>query len=286
MTTPSGLRASQRVGRPRGNVHAMSFSTIEYATEGRVALITLNRPERLNAWTPAMASEQAAAIEAANDDRSVGAIVMTGAGRGFCAGADMDETFRTRLEGTDPGGTTADGTGGMPAHVDWVGLLRSSKPLIAAVNGVAVGVGMTMILPFDVIVASDRARFGMLFVKVGLVPELASTHFLVQRVGFGRASEMALSGALYGAADAHAMGLADRLVEHDELLASALALGEQIAANPDRQLRMTKRLLTENGADTDLATVQRRESEVLRECWTSPEHREAVEAFLARSARA
>src|SRR3954452_17662950 len=150
-------------------------------------------------------------------------------------------------------------------------------------NGAAVGVGMTMILPFDVIVASDRARFGMLFVKVGLVPELASTHFLVQRVGFGRASEMALSGALYDAAEAHRMGLADRLVSHDELLPSALALGEQIAGNPDRQLRMTKRLLTANGADTDLSAVQRRESELLRECWTSPEHREAVEAFLAKT---
>jgi enoyl-CoA hydratase/carnithine racemase len=260
----------------------MSYTTIEYATEGRVALITLNRPERLNAWTPAMAAEQAAAIGAANDDPSVGAIVMTGAGRGFCAGADMDETFKTRLDGTDPGGTTAEGSGGMPADVDWVDLARTSKPLIAAVNGAAVGVGMTMILPFDVIVASTRARFGMFFVKVGLVPELASTHFLVQRVGFGRANEMALTGALYDAQEAHRMGLADRLVEPGELVPSALALAEQMAANPDRQLRMTKRLLTANGADTDLRAVQERESELLRECWTSPEHREAVEAFLAR----
>src|SRR5437764_11827117 len=106
----------------------MSYTTIEYATDGRVALITLNRPERLNAWTPAMASEQAAAIEAANDDPSVGAIVMTGAGRGFCAGADIEETFGTRLEGTDPGARTAEGSGGMPADVDWVRLLRESKP--------------------------------------------------------------------------------------------------------------------------------------------------------------
>src|SRR3954462_3450752 len=210
----------------------MSYKTIEYATDGRVALITLNRPERLNAWTPAMAAEQAAAIGAANDDPSVGAIVMTGAGRGFCAGADMDETFKTRLDGTDPGGTTAQGSGGMPADVDWADLARTSKPLIAAVNGAAVGIGMTMILPFDVIVASTKARFGMFFVKVGLVPELASTHFLVQRVGFGRASEMCLSAALYGADEAHGMGLADRLVAHDELVPSALELAEQIAANP------------------------------------------------------
>src|SRR3954452_13569112 len=89
-------------------------------------------------------------------------------------------------------------------------------------NGAAVGVGMTMILPFDVIVASDRARFGMFFVKVGLVPELASTHFLVQRIGFGRASEMCLTASLYGADEAYRMGLADHVVAHDELVACAM----------------------------------------------------------------
>src|SRR5256886_8017621 len=112
----------------------------------------------------------------------------------------------------------------MPEGHDWGPPCRGAKPLVAAVNGAAVGIGMTMILPFDVIVASERARFGMLFVKVGLVPELASTHFLVQRVGFGRASDMALTGALYDAAEAHRMGLADRLVAHDELLAAATEL--------------------------------------------------------------
>src|SRR5256885_5753404 len=193
----------------------MSYETIEYATQGRVALITLNRPDRLNAWTPQMAAEQAAAINAANDDADIGAIVMTGAGRGFCAGADMEATFGKRLDGVDPGGTTAQGSGGMPAEVDWVGLLRSSKPLIAAVNGAAVGIGMTMILPFDVIVAADAARFGMFFIKVGLVPELASTQLLVQRVGFGHASEMCLSGRLYSADEALAAGLVQRVLPAD-----------------------------------------------------------------------
>ena len=260
----------------------MSYETIEYATQGRVALITLNRPDRLNAWTPQMAAEQAAAINAANDDADIGAIVTTGAGRGFCAGADMEATFGKRLDGVDPGNNTAEGSGGMPADVDWVDLARTSKPLIAAVNGAAVGIGMTMILPFDVIVASTKARFGMFFVKVGLVPELASTHFLVQRIGFGRASEMCLTASLYGADEAHRMGLADHVVAHDELVASAMELAEQMASNPDRMLRMTKSLLTANAADTDLEAVQARESEYIRECWKSDEHREAVAAFLAR----
>jgi len=154
--------------------------------------------------------------------------------------------------------------------------------VIVAVNGAAVGIGMTMILPFDVIVASDRAKFGMFFVKVGLVPELASTHFLVQRIGFGRASEMCLTAGLYRADEAHRMGLADRVVAHDELVPAAVELASQMASNPDPMLRMTKRLLTANAVDTDLEAVQARESEYIRECWKSPEHREAVEAFLAR----
>jgi enoyl-CoA hydratase/carnithine racemase len=137
-----------------------------------------------------------------------------------------------------------------------------------------------MILPFDVIVASERARFGMFFIRIGLVPELASTHFLVQRMGFGRASEMCLSGRLYAADEAYEKGLADRLVAHDDLLDQATALAREIGAQPAPQLRMIKQLLTRNGSATDLADVQRAETALLRECWKTPEHAEAVRAFL------
>ena len=260
----------------------MKLERILYETRGDVAVITLNRPDKLNAWTPGMAEEQAAAINEANADRSIGAIVMTGAGRGFCAGADMAETFQKRIAGQDPGANTAGGQGGMPAGLDWVRLCRESKPLLAAVNGAAVGIGMTMILPFDVIFASDKAKFGMLFIKVGLVPELASTRLLVARVGLGKASEMCLSGKLYGGADAAAMGLADRLSPPETLVDDAVALAHEIAANPDPQLRMTKMLLTRNAAEGDLARVQALESEMLRECWKSAEHAEAVSAFLEK----
>ena len=260
----------------------MHYQTITCERRGAVALITLNRPDRLNAWTPQMASEQADAIRAANEDGEVGAIVMTGAGRGFCAGADMHDTFKARLDGGDPAGD-GDRSGGMPPDVDWVALAREAKPLIAAVNGAAVGIGMTMILPFDVIVASQRAKFGMLFIKVGLVPELASTRLLAQRVGLGRASEMCLSGRLYEGEEAYRIGLADRLAPPETLLAEAFELADEIAANPQPQLRMIKRLLTENALETDLGLVQRREHELIRECWRSPEHRRAVAAFLARS---
>lgn len=250
--------------------------------DDEIVLITLNRPEKLNAWTPTMADEQAQAIEAANDDPSVGAIVMTGAGRGFCAGADMEATFRSRLDGVDPGRDTAGGVGGMPRGLDWVALLRESKPIVCAVNGAAVGIGVTMCLPADQIVASTAAKFGMGFIKMGLVPELASTRLLVQRVGIGRASDLMLSGRIVSAADAHRAGLVDDLVEPDELLDTAITTASSYAANPDLQLRMTKQLLTVNAVETDLALVQQHEMEMLSRCWTSPEHREAVAAFLEK----
>lgn len=260
----------------------MGYELILYEKRDEVALITLNRPDKLNAWTPRMSVEQADAIERANADRSIGAIVMTGAGRGFCAGADMAATFQTRISGRDPGDDTAHGQGGMPAGLDWVALCRCSKPLVAAVNGVAVGVGMTMILPFDLIVASEKARFGMLFIKVGLVPELASTHLLTARIGIGKASEMCLTGRIYGAAEAAAFGLVDRMIEPGRLLDGALELAREIAVNPDPQLRMTKELLTRNASETDLQQVQERETAMIRECWKSPEHKEAVQAFLEK----
>jgi enoyl-CoA hydratase/carnithine racemase len=263
-------------------MRAMIYEQILFEQRGEVALITLNRPTRLNAWTPHMASELADAIERANGERAVGAIVLTGAGRGFCAGADMEATFKKRIDGVDPGANTAGGDGGMPAGLDWVAVCRRAKPLIAAVNGAAVGIGMTMILPFDVIVATEQAKFGMLFIKLGLVPELGSTNLLVQRIGLGRASEMCLSGRLYPGDEAARIGLVDHLATADTLLDTALGIARTIAANPDPQLRMIKALLSESSMATDISAVQRRETEMLRECWKTPEHREAVEAFLEK----
>lgn len=170
----------------------------------------------------------------------------------------------------------------MPAGLDWVAYCRASKPLVAAINGAAVGIGVTQVLPFDYIVASRTAKLGMGFIKVGLVPELASTHFLVQRMGFGRASEMALSGRLLMADEAFASGLVDRVVEPEQLVDEAVSVAAMIGANAAPQLRMIKRLLTMNGSDSDLAAVQARESEMLRECWKSPEHAEAVKAFIEK----
>src|SRR6187397_1016457 len=250
----------------------MSYDTIRSSTSGAVTTITLDRPDQLNAWTPHMAEELADAIGRANDDPAVGAIIMTGAGRGFCAGADMNAVFGTRLSGTDPGNDTAGGSGGMPAGIDWVQLIRDSKPVVAAIHGAA-----------DGIVATVDAKIGVVFIKVGLVPELASTHFLVQRVGWGPASDLCLTGRIVRGDEAAALRLVDHVVDnHDGLIAKATELAEAFAASPTPQARMVKRLLTVNGADTDLHAVQRLESQLLAECWSTPEHAEAVAAFTEK----
>ena len=258
----------------------MTYSTIRYATQAPIAVITLNRPERLNAWTPQMSQEMANAIQHANEDRGIGAIVVTGEGRGFCAGADIEHTFKSRLDGTDPGANTAGGMGGLSSGLDWISLVRSSKPLIAAVNGPAVGIGVTMILPFDIIVVSETAKLGLVFVKMGIVPELASSHFLVSRVGFAKASDLMLSARLIDGREAAAIGLANEAVAPEALLPRAFEIGKAISANPDPMLRMTKDLLSKNACEQDMTLAQGRETDYLRKCWALPEHKEAVEAFL------
>ena len=238
-----------------------------------VAILTLNRPQQRNALSTELRDAISSTLAAAAADDSISVAVITGNGPVFCAGFDLKEFDKTPMQEIFAG----------ESSVRYHQALRTfPKPLIAAVNGAAVGIGMTMILPFDVIVASDKAKFGMLFIKVGLVPELASTHFLVQRMGFGRASEMCLSGRLYPASEAYQGGLVDVLTTADDLVAKAFAIADGIAANPDPQLRMTKQLLTENGSATDLSAVQERESVLLRECWKSAEHKEAVSAFLEK----
>ncbi len=247
-------------------------------TVGDVRRITLNRPERLNAWTTTMMGELTDAIVAANDDSAIGAIVVTGAGRGFCAGADIEAQFAPGVEqGHDQAPAQA------PRRVlDWVELCRGSKPLIAAINGAAVGVGLTMVLPFDVLVAAEGAKLSCRFVKMGLVPELASSHFLVTRCGFGNASWLALSGTTVLADEAQRLGLVDRVVPGDEIVDTAMALAAELAANPPTQVRMIKQLLSANANETDLGAVQRRELEALEVAYRTPEHAEAVTAFLEK----
>jgi enoyl-CoA hydratase/carnithine racemase len=244
-----------------------------------VLRITLNRPERLNAWTPTMMAELTAAVTAANDDPSIGAILVTGAGRGFCAGADIEAVFEHQLGGPDG---RSDSAPRAERPVDWVALCRESKPLVAAINGAAIGVGLTLVLPFDQLLAAEGAKLSARFVKMGLVPELASSHWLVSRCGFGAASWLALSGATVLADEARELGLVDRVTSPEALLDEAMSVAAAFAENPPTQLRLIKQLLTLNAAETDLAAVQRRELDAIQACYRSPEHAEAVRAFLEK----
>ena len=257
----------------------MAYTQILVEQKGRVQLITLNRPEKLNAWTRTLNRELEQAIRAANDNPDIGAIVITGAGRGFCAGADIEESFHEPLQA---GRQPALNGGQNPGDSQWVKLLRESKPIVAAINGVAVGIGITMMLPADVIIASEKARIGLFFVRMGLVPELASTHFLVQRVGFALAIEMCLTGKMYESPEFVGTGLVNKVVPHDELLDEALAIADDIAANSAPSLLMIKELLTRNGTCEDLEQVGKREHEALAAAYQTDEHRDAVAAFMAK----
>jgi enoyl-CoA hydratase/carnithine racemase len=255
----------------------MNHEQIRFEVRGGVGVMTLNRPDKLNAWTRQMSAELSSAIDYCNETDTIGAMIITGEGRGFCAGADITGTFKARLEGQ----AAAESVAGDRTS-DWVGLLRRSKPILAAVNGPCVGVGLTMILPCDIIMASETAKFAMAFVKMGLVPELASSHFVVQRMGFGRASEVCLTGRLFSAREAHDMGLVDHLVPHEQLMDKAMEMATLIAANPGPQLRWIKELISVNGCATDLAEIQARELARLQQAYSTPEHKEAVAAFLEK----
>lgn len=258
----------------------MDYEQITFEQRGRVGLITLNRPEKLNAWTARMMAEYREAIEQCNADPAVGAIVMTGAGRAFCAGADIGG-FQAQLRGDATASTAVAGT---PARSDdWVAFLgRMPKPTIAAINGAAVGIGITQILPFDIRIASEEARIGMFFVRMGLVPELASSHFLAQMVGTARALEWCLTGRMIPAQEAKDAGLVSEVVPGPQLVDRAVALGEELSNQSPAAVTLIKQLFRENALDGDLARVQRREGEALKVAYASPEHHEAVAAFMEK----
>lgn len=261
----------------------MEYEQILVERRDGIGLLTLNRPDRLNAWTPRMSAEMTDAIAEFNDDSSVGAVVVTGSGRGFCAGADIGGQFAAQLDSDASSKPSSQQPApSRRAEADWVKFCRASKPLIAAINGPAIGVGLTMVLPFDRLVAGRSAKISARFVRMGLVPELASSHFLVARCGWGAASWLALTGTTIDGATAAEMRLVDRAVDDDAVLEEALADATQLADSPPPQVRMIKELLTANAVEADLGLVQQRELAALKQAYATPEHREAVSAFLER----
>ncbi|MGH2911652.1 MAG: crotonase/enoyl-CoA hydratase family protein [Solirubrobacteraceae bacterium] len=205
----------------------MDYEQITTETSDGVLTITLDRPERLNAWTAQMGMELRTAFDRADLDDEVRAIVVTGAGRGFCAGADLAsgaDTFDYRKH--ESSGPARDNGGEFTLRV-----FESTKPVIAAINGAAVGVGATMTLPMDVRLAADDARIGFVFARRGIIPEACSSWFLPRVVGISRAMEWVATGRVFSAQEALEGGLVRSLHPKEELLDAARTLAREIAEN-------------------------------------------------------
>jgi enoyl-CoA hydratase/carnithine racemase len=230
---------------------------------GKVALISYDRPARRNAWSLACVRETMAAIRNANADASVGAIVLTGEGTTYCAGADLkdvpeyDPITKRRL---NPGTLTM-GSG----EGNWVRLLSGSKPLIVAINGAAIGLGATHTLAADIRLAARSASFSFPFLRLGAMPECGSTALLPRLVGYGRAMDILLRSATLSADEALRIGLVSEVIADAELRDAALALAEKLAALPPIQVKLTKRMLAVNSVNDDPDAVMRTESEAFVE---------------------
>ena len=257
----------------------MAEETIRSELRDRILTLTLHRPERLNAFDPTMLRELLAALDRADADDEVRVVVFTGAGRAFCAGADLggggatfDSSQRERSdEHRDGGGLLA------------LRLFECRKPVIAAINGPAVGVGVTMTLPMDVRIASENARFGFVFARRGIVPEACSSWFLPRVVGISRAMEWVATGRIFPASEALEGGLVSRVVAPEALLDTAYELAREIADHTSAvSVCLARQLLWKMlGADHPME-AHRVDSRAIHAMGRSPDAYEGVRSFLEK----
>jgi enoyl-CoA hydratase/carnithine racemase len=261
----------------------MSFQQILFEVSDEVAVVTLNRPERLNAWTPLMAAEIIAALQKVDEDDDIKVSILTGAGRGFCAGMDLSaggSTFEASAQQEAGGGQSE---APIPGGSIIKSLLELKKPIIVAVNGPTVGVGVTMILPMDIRIAAETARFGMVFVRRGVIPELASPWFLPRIVGVSKAAELMYTGRIISAQEALECGLVSRVVPDAELMSVAREMASEIAAHAAPvSLALTKRMLWQFLAESDLARVEEINHTYFAWAGTQPDCREGINSFLEK----
>jgi enoyl-CoA hydratase/carnithine racemase len=261
----------------------MEYSDIRYAVTDGVATITLNRPDHLNATTFEMGEQLLAAITEADRDPATRVVIITGAGKGFCAGDDIAAAWGDpRMEATLK--ELADVRAPMTPEI--AALLRCSKPLIAAVNGAAVGIGMDLAVACDIVLAGERAKFGQLFVRMGLMADITGLWRLPQLVGPAKAAELLLTGELIDAATAERIGLVARVVPDHELMAEAGRLAARIAANPPLAVRYIKEGLRRAAGrrPDDLAELSAFVGTGLSRLFQTEDHREAATAFMEKRA--
>jgi enoyl-CoA hydratase/carnithine racemase len=274
----------------------MAYQTILYDVADNILTITLNRPEKLNAFTREMMTEMIDAFDQADADDHIRAIIVTGSGRGFCAGADLSSGGATFDRTAQPGEAPSRATARNEADIDWSdesirdggGLLtlrifKSLKPVIAAVNGPAVGVGVTMQLAMDVRLASENARFGFVFARRGIVPEACSSWFLTRAVGISQALEWTLTGRVFTAQEALEGRLIKKIYKPDELIAAARALAREMAdATAPVSVALTRQMLWQMlGADHPME-AHKIDSRAIRSRGASADAKEGVTSFLEK----
>jgi enoyl-CoA hydratase/carnithine racemase len=259
----------------------MNTSLIQFAVESGVAVITLNRPEKRNAITDDMRSELIATLEDVSRDAAVRAVVLTGNGKGFCAGGDVSG-MAERMEA--PAGEVAFNGWSRQQRVHHsVNLLYSMpKPTIAAVNGAAAGLGADMALACDFVIASEEASFAWSYIRRGLIPDGGGLYFLPRRVGLPRAKDLIFSGRRVDAKEAQEIGIADRLCDPRHLLDEACAWARELGQGSATALALGKSILNQS-FELSAQQVFAQGSQAQAVCYTSREHRDAVHAFLNKA---
>ena len=256
----------------------MPYQYLLYDTMDTIVTLTLNRPDRLNALGDTLREELCDALVRASDDPAARVIVITGAGRGFCAGGDMKAAHEVQ-EGVRE-----------RALLDRVAPLRDKvvlamrdapKPIIAAVNGPAAGAGMNLALACDLRLASTAARFGQTFVKRGLHVDWGGTYFLPRLVGMAKACELIFTGEMISAEEAYTLGLLNQLVPPEQLMPATYALAQKIAAGPPIAIRLAKRALYHN-QDVDLRAALEFETFAQNVCRETEDAREGIRAFVEK----
>ena len=250
----------------------MSYQTLLYNVSDRIATVTLNRPDAMNATTDEMYHELQALLGVIAADSNVSCVILTGAGRGFCAGADL----KARKDDATPLERRA--------RHRWIlkdilePLFRLEKPVIAAVNGAAAGAGFNIALACDFIVASEQASFIQAFARVGLVPDLGGLYLLGRVIGINKAKELCFTARKVLADEAKALGIVNHVVPHDQLLAEARAIAVKISAGSPTAIGMTKTLLNKSSNST-LDQMLEYESYAQTVAYLTPEYEEGVQAF-------
>lgn len=253
----------------------MVYKELIITKEEGVAVVTLNRPEKLNALSKAIAEELPLAVEEIRGDDGVRVMVLTGAGRGFCSGADVS-FLATKPEARFSIDTVTERLG------SWALSMRDMpKPTIAAVNGVALGVGLSLALACDIRIASENARFSVMFVRWGMIPDFGATYFLPRTVGQSKACELTFTGETFDAREAERIGLVSRVVPHDELMAATKELAATIAKRPPIAIGFAKRAIYK-GIEGDLASQLEFETYAQGICFQTEDQREAGKALMEK----